>query len=88
MSWASHDVEGWEEVEKDAVIRYLDQVWEMMWGTDSYNEVADDFLPKMVELLFEEAPGVFANLLLSKALEWLGVSEADYLERKHGRLGM
>ena len=67
MSWAAHDIEGWESVERAAVMEYV-----LSMGVDDF-----------IEQLQEQYPILWEKLLMDNALKFLDNATADYMSRKY-----
>jgi len=75
MGWPKHDIEGWDKVCQDAVIRKINDALAV------YSEKHDDEQVRDVIVAIQEAEGgnVIFDALLAWADAYIGDAEADYL---------
>lgn len=78
MSWAAHNPEAYEELERNAVTRWLANQWFQVHNEPS-PDVEEEFLPNLVDLLQGEQREVFDAML--KAGAALEVDESEYFDR-------
>ncbi len=78
MSWAAHNPEAYEELQRNAAARWLAAQWALFHGEPAA-DVEEAFLPKLVEMLQAEQGDVFSAVLTAGADR--EVDESEYFDR-------
>lgn len=74
MSWAAHNPEAYEELERNAAVRWLTGQWQQMYN-EVPRSVEEEFLPDLVELLQFEQSKIFAAMMDAGAASLVDFSE-------------
>jgi hypothetical protein len=78
MSWAADDPEAYDEILRNAAVRWLANQWLQVHGEPS-SGVVEDFLPKLVDMLQGEQRELFDAMLTAGAER--EVDESEYFDR-------
>lgn len=76
MGWAAHNIEAWEELEDNAIVRWLTGLWKEH-HTDVEN-LTDGMLLNLVQALYTETAVRTAML---DAGAWREIDESEYFDR-------